>query len=130
MKKVVYPYQYMDEWENFNETLLPKKERFYSNLNMEDVKDSDWNHAKRVCKDFEIKNLGEYHDLYLESDVLLMTNVFEYFTKMCWEIHELDPAKFLSSPGLTWQAELKKNKVEIELLADTDMFLMVEKVIR
>ena len=73
----------MDEWENFNETLLPKKERFYSNLNMEDIKDSDWNHAKRVCKDFEIKNLGEYHDLYLESDVLLMTNVFEYFTKMC-----------------------------------------------
>ena len=90
MKKVVYPYQYMDEWERFNETSLPNKESFYSNLDMEDIKDFDCNHAKRVYKDFEIKNLGEYYDLYLESDALLLTNGFEYFRKIYWEMYELD----------------------------------------
>ena len=110
MKKVVYPYQYMNEWERFNETSLTKKESFYSNLDMVDIKDLDYNHAKRVCKDFEIKNLGEYHDLYLESDALLLTNGFEYFRKICWEMYELDPAKCLSAPGLTWQAAFKKIK--------------------
>ena len=64
LRKGVYPYKYMDDWKKFNETLLPKKD-FYSKLNMEDIEDSDYNHAKRVCKDFEIKNLGEYHVLYL-----------------------------------------------------------------
>ena len=79
-----------------------KKEDFYSNLNVEEIKDSnsDYNHAKRVCKDFEIKNLGEYHHLYLESNTLLLVYVFENFRKMCLGIYELDPAKFLSAPGL------------------------------
>ena len=67
LRKYVYPYGYMDEWEKFNETSLPEKEEFYSNLNMEVITNSDYLHTKRVCKDFEIKNLGEYHDLYLKS---------------------------------------------------------------
>ena len=74
LRKGVYPYEYMDEWEKFNETLFPRKEDFYSNLNMEDIKDSDYNHAKRVCKKFEIKNLGEYHYLCIKSDTLLLAN--------------------------------------------------------
>ena len=77
LRKGVYPYEYMDDWEKFNETTLPEKEEFYSNLNMEDITDADYMHAKRVCKDFEIKNLGEYHDLYLKSDTLLLADVFE-----------------------------------------------------
>ena len=71
----------MDDWESFNETLT-EKEEFYSNLNIEDIIDAEYIHAKRNCKDFEIKNLGEYHDLYLESDVFLL-DVFENFRKMC-----------------------------------------------
>ena len=67
----------MDEWEEFTETSLP--EEFYSNLNKEDITDADYIHTKRVCQDFKIKNLGEYHDLYLKSDTLLLTNVFENF---------------------------------------------------
>ena len=67
----------MDDWENFNEATLPEKEEFYSNLNMEDITDEDCMHGERVCKDFEIKNLGEYHDLYLKSDTLLLADVFE-----------------------------------------------------
>ena len=74
LRKGIYPYEYMDEWEKFNETLFPRKEDFYSNLNMEDIKDSDYNHAKRVCKKSEIKNLGEYHYLCIKSDTLLLAN--------------------------------------------------------
>ena len=85
---------------------------------------------KRVFKDFEIKNLGEYHDLYLKSDTLLLADVFENFSKMCLNIYQLDPAKFLSAPGLARQAALKKTVVKLELLTDIDMLLMVEKGIR
>ena len=76
LRKGVYPYGYMDDWEKFNETALPEKEEFYSNLNMKDITDANYMHAKRVCKDFEIKNLGEYSDLCLKSDILLSADVF------------------------------------------------------
>ena len=65
-------------------------------------------HVKRVCKDFEIKNLGEYHDLYLKIYTLLLADFFENFRKMCLKIYHLDPGKFLSAPGLAWQGALKK----------------------
>ena len=71
----------MDGWEKFNQT-TSEKEEFYSNLNMEDITDADYMHAKRVCKNFEIKNLGQYHDFYLKSDMLLLADVFEIFRKM------------------------------------------------
>ena len=91
---------------------------------MEDITDADYVHAKRVCKDFEIKNLGEYHDLHVQSDTLLLADVFENFRNMCINIYKLDPAKFLSTPGLAWQAALKKTKVKLDLLADIDMLLI------
>ena len=97
---------------------------------MEDITDSDFMHAKGLSKDFEIKHLAEYHDLYLKSDTLLLTDVFENFRKMCLKIYHLDPVKFLSAPELTWQAALKKTEVKLELFADIDMLLMVEKGIR
>ena len=97
---------------------------------MEDITDADYAHAKRVCKDFEIKNLGEYHDLYVQSNTLLSADVFENFRNMFLEIYELDPAKFISAPGLTWQAALKKTTVKLDLLTDMDMLLMAEKGIR
>ena len=114
----------------FNETTLPKKEELYSNLNMDNITDPDYMHAKRVCKDFEIKTLGEYHDLYLKSDILLLADVFENFGKMCLEIYHLDPVKFLSAPGLAWQRALKKTEVKLEFLTDIDMLLMIQKGIR
>ena len=79
---------------------------------------------------FEIKNQGENHDLYVLSDTLLLADVFENFRDKCIEIYELDPAHFLSAPGLAWQACLKKTKVKLELLTDIDMLLMVEEGIR
>ena len=82
LQKGVYPDEYMDEWEKINKTSLPEKEDFYSHLNMEDIIAADYVQAKRVCKDFEIKNLGEYHDLYLHSDTLLLADVFENIRNM------------------------------------------------
>ena len=130
LREGVYPYEYMDSWERFNETSLPDKKDFYRNLNMEDITDVDHRHTKRVFKNFSNKNLCDYHDLYVQSDTLLFANVFEILTNICIKVYELDPAHFLSAPGLAWQACLKKAEVELELITDVDMLLMVEKGIR
>ena len=93
---------------------------------MEDIKDVDHRHAKRVFKNLCNKNQGDYHDLYVQSDTLLLADVFENFRNICIKAYELDPTNFL----LAWQACLKKTEVELELLTDIDMLLMVEKGIR
>ena len=107
----------MNIWmiEKFNET-FPDKKDFYSHLDMEDATDADDAHTKRVCKDFEIKHLGEYHDLYVQGDTLLLADIFENFRNACLKIYELDPAKFLSAPGLSYEAALKSAKVKLDLL--------------
>ena len=108
LRKSIYPYGYVDSWERFNETSLPDKEAFYSSLNVEDITDVDYRYAKRVFKSLNNKNLGDYHDLYVQSDTLLLADVFENFRNMCIKVSGLDPAHFLSAPGLAWQACLKK----------------------
>ena len=130
LRKGVYPYECMDSWERFNETKLPDKESFYSELNKEGITDEDYVHAQKVWDVFEIKNLGEYHDLYVQSDAILLAEVYENFRDKCIEIYQLDPAHFLSAPGLAWQACLKKTGVELELLTDNDMLMMYENGIR
>ena len=90
LRKGVYPYEYMDSWEKFDENTLPPKEAFYSNLNLEDISDEDYAHAQKVWDVFEINNLGEYHDLYVQSDTLLLADVFENFRDKCIEIYGLD----------------------------------------
>ena len=130
LRKGVYPYEYMDSWEKFNETSLPSKEDFYSNLNMEDIDDIDYRHGNNVFKGFKIENLRDYHDLYVQRETLLLTDVFNNFRDMCIKEYELDPAHFLSLPGLARQDCLKKTNIELELLTDYDMLLMVEEGIR
>ena len=130
LRKGVYPYEYINNWERFNETSLPSKESFYSNLNMEDIDDIEYRHGNNVFNKFKLNNLGDYHDPYVQSDTLLLADVFENFRDMCLKEYELDPAHFLSLPGLAWQACLKKTNVELELLTDYDMLLMIEEGIR
>ena len=120
----------MNIWERFSEISLPSKKDFYSNLNMEDIDDIDYRHGNNVFKGFKLENIGDYHDLYVQSDTLLLADVFENFRDMCIKEYELDPAHFLSLPGLAWQACLKKTNIELELLTDYDMLLMVEEGIR
>ena len=105
------------------------KQGFYSHLNMEDITDVDYVHTKWACKGFE-KKFGEHHDFYVQSDILLLADVFENHRNVCLEIYNLDPAKLLSVPELAWQAALKKAKAKLDLLTDIDMLLMVEKGIR
>ena len=120
----------MDRWGQFNEAVLPPKKDFYSNSILENISDEDYIHAQKVWDVFKIKNLGEYHDLYVKIDTLLLSDVFENFRNMCFDIYELDPTYFVSAPGLAWQACLKKTGVKLELLTDYDMILMTEKGIR
>ena len=94
LRKGVYPCEYMDNWERFNETSFPSKESFYSNLNMEDIDDIDYRHGNNVFNKFKFNNLGDYHDLYVQSDTLLLAEVFENFRDMCLTEYELDPAHF------------------------------------
>ena len=130
LRKGAYPYEYADTWERFSEISLPSKGDFYSNLNMEDISDIDYRHANNVFKAFKLENLGDYHDLYVQSDTLLLADVFHSFRDMCLKEYELDPAHCLSLPGLAWQACLKKTNIELELLTDYDMLLMVAEGIR
>ena len=130
LRKGVYPCEYIDGWDKFNEKIIPGKESFYGNLTLENISEADYAHANNVFKKFNINNLGEYHDLYVRSDTLLLADIFENCRQSCLKNYQLDPAHFVSLPGLAWQACLKKTNVELELLTDYDMLLMVEEGIR
>ena len=120
----------MDDWNRFKETALSPKEAFYSKPNMSGVSDQDYKHVRRVWREFGLKDLGEYHDLYLKTDVILLANVFKAFRKACLDNYGLDPAHFYMAPGLAWHACLKKTKIRLELLLDPNMLLMFKRGIR
>ena len=129
-RKGVYPYDYMDSFEKFNQKELPTKEDFYSILNDQHIPDEDYQHAKKVWNAFKCKNMGQYHDLYLGSDVLLLAHVFESFRRTCLQYYKLDPCHYFTSPGLSWDAMLKMTEVELELMTDIDMYQFIEKGMR
>ena len=107
IRKGIYPYEYMNKWDRFNETKLLNKESFYSNLNMSGVSDKEHSfHAWNVWNEFKIRNMGEYHDLYLKRDVILVANVFESSMSVCMKNYGLDPAHFYTAP------KMKINSVE------------------
>ena len=129
-RKGIYPYDYMNGIKKFSEETLPAKEKLFSKLHDCGISDEDFDHAQRIWKEFGMKNLGEYHDLYLKSDVLLLADVFEEFRSVCLENYSLDPAWYYTSPGLSWDALLKHSKIKLELLTDPDVLLLFEKGIR
>ena len=129
-QKGVYPYDFMDSFEKLNQTELPTKDEFYSVLNDQHITDDEYDHAKKVWKTFKIKTMGEYHDLYLGSDVLLLTDVFENFRKTYLQYYKLDPCHYFTSPGLSWDAMLKMTNIKLELMTDIDMFQFIEKGMR
>ena len=129
-RKGVYPYEFMDDFEKFKKQSLPKKTSFFSRLKQEKISDEDFEHAQKVWKEFELKNMGDFHDLYLKTDVLLLADVMENFRKLCEKHYELDPAHFFTVPGMAWDAMLKITEIKLELLEDVDMLLLIEKGIR
>ena len=130
LRKGVYSYEYMDSWERLDETILPNRKALYSELYLKDITDEVYTHAQKVFEEFDIKNLGEYHHLYIQSDILLLADVFENFRNKCINIYKLDPAHFLSAPRSAWQAYLNTTGVKLELLTNYNMLLMVDKRIR
>ena len=126
-QKGVYPYDYMDSFEKFNEKELLTKDQFHSIPNDQHITDDEYNHAKEVWNTFMIRTLGDDHDLYLVSDVILLTDVFENFRKTCMQYYKLDPCLYFTSPGLSWDAMLKMTNIKLELMTDIDMFQFIEK---
>lgn len=129
VRKGVYPYDYMDSFEKFNHK-LPSKEDFYSILNDQHISNEDYEHAQNVWNKFSLKNMGDYHNLYLKSDILLLADVFENFRNTCLEYYKLDPCHYFTSPGLSWDAMLKMTNIKLELMNDIDMFQFIEKGLR
>ena len=130
MREGIYTYEYMDSWDRFEETKFSPIESFYSSLNMSGVSESDYQHAQRVWEEFGIRNLGEYHDLCLRMDVIFLKKVSEKFRETSLAHYGLDPEDFYALPGLAWKACLKKTKIKLKLLSDSDMLLMFERGIR
>ncbi len=127
LRKGVFPYEYWDGSEKAEEQQLPPKEAFHSRLTGEDISQEDYEHAQHVWKEFHLSNLGQYHDLYLQTDVTLLADVFENFREVCLQHYKLDPAHYYTSPGLSWDAMLKMTKVELELMQDREMHDVVDK---
>ena len=130
IRKGVYPYDWVDSIDKLSETQLPPQESFFSKLSDEGISDDDYSHAQKVWEEFQCKTFRDYHDIYNVSDVLILADVFQNFRDVCIEHYGLDLAWYFTSPGLAWDAALKRTKISLELLSDYDMILMIKKGIR
>jgi len=120
----------MDTFDKFSETSLPPKEAFFSTLTDEGISDADYAHAQEIWKKFHIRTLQQYHNLYLETDVVLLADIFEAFREMSLNYYELDPMHYYSGPGKSWNACLKMTKQPLDLFTDPDKYLFSEKGMR
>ena len=126
-RKGVYPYSYMNGWEKFEETTLPPKEKFYNDLSKKHISQEDYSFIYELWNTFQLKNLGELHDLYMETDVLLLSDVFQEFRNFSLLKYRLDPAHFNTAPGLSWSAALLYTMERLEIPTDPDMHLFFDK---
>ena len=129
-RKGVYPYEWVDSFKKFDWSCLPSKECFFSSLKGKGISDEEYDRARKVWNVFGMKTFGEYHNLYLKCDVLLLCDVFEKFIDSCLKYYGLDPCHYFSSPGLAWDAMLKMSGVRLRLIDDVDMHLFIEKGMR
>ncbi|XP_022161021.1 uncharacterized protein LOC111027106 [Myzus persicae] len=129
-RKGVYPYEYTDGWDKLEEDALPEKKDFFSTLTETEIEDDEYDHALKVWGHFGCETLGQYSDLYLKIDVLLLTDIFENFRDLCMSTYGLDPAYYFTAPGMTFHCMLKKTNIKLELLTDYSMLLLFEKGIR
>ena len=129
-KKGTYPYEYVDSFEKFEDTEMPPIDNFYSALSKSGIDEAAYSHARNVWHKFDCQNFGEYHDIYLKTDVLLLADIFEKFRSVAIKNYKLDPAHFISAAGLSWSAMLRMTKVKLELITCVDMHMFIEKGIR
>lgn len=124
-RKGIFPYEYLDSLEKFKDKVLPPIEKFSKIISME-----DYTYAQEIWDKFNIKNLGEYSDLYLKTDVIILTDIFENFRNICIKIYNLDPNHYYTAPGLSWDAMLKYTQINLELISDIEMIHFLKKGIR
>lgn len=129
-RKGIYPYEYMDSWDKYNQLTLPSREHFYNTLSQSHITSEDFLHAKQVWDIFKVKDLGEYTDIYLKTDVLILTDVFEMFRKTSLVNYKLDPCYYVSAPGFSWDAMLLKTRAKMDLISDLEIYQMLERGIR
>ena len=129
-RKGVYPYAYMDSADRFKESKLPPKEDFYNDLAKEHITEEDHTFVKKLWKTFRLKNLGELHDLYMETDTLLLADVFQNYRQVIMKNYGLDPIHFYTAPSLSWSAGLKFTKVKLEIPSDIDMHMFFDRGLR
>ena len=129
-EKGVYPYDYMNSFSKFNDTKLPPKDDFYSKLSEEHISNEDYERAEKVFNHFNLQDMGDYHDLYLTTDVLLLTDIFENFRDLCLNYYGLDPAHYYTLPNFAWDAMLLKSGVVIDMIYDEEMYSMIERGLR
>jgi hypothetical protein len=130
IEKGIYPYDYITNFNVLYQNELPTIDKFYSRLNNSNCSDEDYEKAIKVWQTFNCNSLLDYHNIYLKSDVLLLTDIWENFRNVCYTNYELDCAYYYTAPGLSFDAMLKETKIELELLTEKDMFEFVEEGIR
>ena len=126
-QKEVYPYEYMDSFQKFSKDKLPDRCVFFSSLKDECIREKDHLKASNIWNVFKMNTMGDFHDLYLKTDVLLLADVFQKFINTCLDYYKLDPCHYFSSPGLSWSAMLKMTRIELELISDIGIHLFIEK---
>lgn len=129
-RKGIFPYDFLDSFEKLDNTNLPPLECFYNKLNDTKITNDDYNHAQRIWNLFNCQNLGEYSDLYLKTDILLLAEAFEQFRTNCLDSFSLDPGRYYSLPGYTWDCMLKYTKCKLQVVKDVDMILFLESGVR
>jgi len=129
-RKGVYPYDYISSWDKFEETSIPPRAQFYNTLTKSHISDDDHMYATLIFREFGLSNLGDYHDLYLLTDTLLLACVFEEFREMTMANFKLDAAHYYSLPGLAWDSALKMSGVKLELITDINKYVFLEMGIR
>jgi hypothetical protein len=128
--KGVFPYQYFNSLERFKETKLPPKEKFYNSLKEEEISDEDYERAQKIWKNFNCKTFEDFHNHYLMTDVLLLSDVYECFRRTGMNFYGLDPCQYLTLPAFSWDALLKYTDIKLELISDPEIFLFFENNIR
>ena len=125
-QKGVYPYEYIDSFKKFSKSIFPDRYKFFSSLKYVCISEKDYLKAVDVWNVFKMNTMGDYHDLYLKTDVLLLASVFEKFVSTCLDYYGLDPCHYFSSPGLSWDTILKMTGIELDLISD-NVYLLIEK---
>uniref|UniRef100_A0A1B6E827 DNA-directed DNA polymerase n=1 Tax=Clastoptera arizonana TaxID=38151 RepID=A0A1B6E827_9HEMI len=130
LRKGVLPYSYLDSMEKLQETSLPNRAAFYNTLSEEDISDEDYSHAQNIWKTFKIKNIREYSELYMKTEVLLLCEVFEQYRNLCFDTYKIDPSWCFTSPGFSWMAMLKFTNIKLDILNDITQVQFIEAGIR